>query len=34
LAGLLGPSRAALLERRAVSMAVNDAKNDGPELLL
>ena len=34
LPGLLGPARDELLERRAVSTAVNDAKNDGPELLL
>ena len=34
LPGLLGPARDELIERRAVSMAVNDAKNDGPELLL
>lgn len=33
LPGLLRPARDDLLARRAVSMAVNDAKNDGPELL-
>jgi hypothetical protein len=31
--GLLAPARDELLEHHAVSMAVNDAKNDGPELL-
>ncbi len=34
LPGLLGPARDELLEHRTVSMAVNDAKNEGPELLL
>jgi putative SOS response-associated peptidase YedK len=33
LPGLLGPTRDDLLGCRAVSPAVNDAKNDGPELL-
>jgi putative SOS response-associated peptidase YedK len=33
LPGLLGPARDELLERRPVSMAVNDVKTDGPELL-
>jgi putative SOS response-associated peptidase YedK len=33
LEGLLHPARDELLERRGVSLAVNDAKNDGPELL-
>jgi putative SOS response-associated peptidase YedK len=33
LLGLLGPTRDDLLGCRAVSPAVNHAKNDGPELL-
>jgi putative SOS response-associated peptidase YedK len=33
LPGLLGAARDDLLKRRAISMAVNDAKNDGPELI-